>query len=80
MLELLVDKLMKMRIVEPISIVIWVFCEDMKGEFHRTWIWQTLNIAVSRLDCHVNNMEQELERTIKHAGRQEKFGVSFKTI
>jgi hypothetical protein len=75
MLEMLVDKLMKMRIVEPISVVIWVFCEDMKSEFHRSWVWGALNIAIYRLDCHASNMEQELIQFKKQVGRQEKFAV-----
>lgn len=77
MLEMLVDKLMKMRIVEPTSVVNWVFCEDMKNEFHRSWVWNILNIAIYRLDCHASNLEQELIQFRKQVGRHEKFGVIF---
>lgn len=88
MLEMLIDKFIKMRIVEPISVVNWVFCEDMKGEFHRylllniyglilnfsLWVWGVLNVSIYRLDCHATNMEQELVQLRKQAERQGKFG------
>ena len=88
MLEMLIDKFIKMRIVEPISVVNWVFCEDMKSEFHRylllniyglilnfsLWVWGVLNVSIYRLDCHATNMEQELVQLRKQAERQGKFG------
>lgn len=80
MLEMLVDKLMKMRIVEPISVIIWVFCEDMRNELSRMWVWNVLNIAIYRLDCHASNIEQELVEMKKHAMRKEKFAVIFTMV
>ncbi|KAI6182064.1 80 kDa nuclear cap-binding protein [Aphelenchoides bicaudatus] len=76
MLEMLVDKFIKMRIVEPISVVNWVFCDDMKNEFHRSWVWSVINVAIFRLDCHATNTEQELVQLKKQVDRQEKFGDS----
>ncbi|KAI6222009.1 80 kDa nuclear cap-binding protein [Aphelenchoides besseyi] len=73
MLFMLVDKLMKMRIIEPISIVSWAFCDDMKDELYRSWIWELLNTAIFRLDCQTNVMQQELQQLEKKSKRIEKF-------
>uniref|UniRef100_A0A914HHC5 Nuclear cap-binding protein subunit 1 n=1 Tax=Globodera rostochiensis TaxID=31243 RepID=A0A914HHC5_GLORO len=49
-LTITVDKLMKMRILDPSIVVAWVFSEEMKVEFKRTWVWETLNVAVTYLE------------------------------
>ncbi|KAL3112237.1 hypothetical protein niasHT_017010 [Heterodera trifolii] len=50
MLTVTVDKMMKMRIIDPAIVVAWVFSEEMKVEFKRSWVWETLTIAVAYLD------------------------------
>ncbi|KAI6234413.1 80 kDa nuclear cap-binding protein [Aphelenchoides fujianensis] len=76
MLGMLVDKLVKMRIIEPISIVRWLFCDEMKEEFHRSWMWELLYVAIFRLDCQFTIMQDELEQMQKKSSRVQKFEAS----
>lgn len=55
-------------------------CLQLYPFFSSLWIWQVLNTAIYRLDCHTSNMEQELDDLKLQASRQEKFGVGFFTI
>jgi len=59
MLSVLVDKMLKMQILEPSVIEAWVFSDEMKREFKRCWIWQVLSTAIRRLEGQFNRMLEE---------------------
>uniref|UniRef100_A0AC34G8F6 Nuclear cap-binding protein subunit 1 n=1 Tax=Panagrolaimus sp. ES5 TaxID=591445 RepID=A0AC34G8F6_9BILA len=45
---LIIDKLLKMQVFDPHIIIAWVFSGDLKDEIGRSWVWEVLNIAVTR--------------------------------
>ncbi|CAD5209171.1 unnamed protein product [Bursaphelenchus xylophilus] len=73
MLSVLGDKLLKMRIVEPISLVTWIFSEDLREEFYRNWTWELVNLAVYRLFCQLKVLKNEIELLKQQSERQKKF-------
>ncbi|CAD5206410.1 unnamed protein product [Bursaphelenchus okinawaensis] len=73
MLSVLGDKLLKMRIVEPVSLIVWAFSDDLKDEFHRSWVWELANLAVYRLFCQVNVLRTEVGVLRQQSERQKKF-------
>ncbi|KAI1721873.1 MIF4G like domain-containing protein [Ditylenchus destructor] len=66
MMTVLVDKMMKMKIIEPGIVRAWVFCDEMKREFKRSWVWDLLDMAIIRLELHLSNLkENEADLTQK---------------
>uniref|UniRef100_A0AC35FLX5 Nuclear cap-binding protein subunit 1 n=1 Tax=Panagrolaimus sp. PS1159 TaxID=55785 RepID=A0AC35FLX5_9BILA len=45
---LIIDKLLKMQVFDPHIIIAWVFSGDLKEEIGRSWVWEVLNIAITR--------------------------------
>lgn len=73
LLTILADKLIKMRIVEPFSVVAWGFSDDMIVELHRFWIWEVINVAIYRLHCQLNVLNKDIEHLKVQKERQKKF-------
>lgn len=59
MLTVLVDKLLKMQIVDPAIVEAWVFCDDMKREFKRSWTFDVLNTAIVRMEKHLDVLKSK---------------------
>jgi len=58
---LIIDKLLKLQILDPPIIVAWVFSGDLKDEIHRSWVWEIFNIAITRASkqYYVNKTNKE---------------------
>lgn len=57
MMTVLVDKMIKMKILEPAIVQAWIFSEEMKVEFKRSWVWDVLSSAVKATTTLSDNDE-----------------------
>ncbi|KAL7073953.1 hypothetical protein ACQ4LE_006244 [Meloidogyne hapla] len=71
MMTVLVDKMIKMNILEPAIVQAWVFSEEMKIEFKRTWVWDVLTAAVIHLDRRRNKLLRDLNYSCGYLKRLE---------
>ncbi|RCN26824.1 hypothetical protein ANCCAN_27447, partial [Ancylostoma caninum] len=46
---ILVDKMLKMQILDCGVVISWIFSESLRSENDRQWIWEVLNTALERL-------------------------------
>jgi len=61
MMIVLVDKLLKMQIVECNCVVAWIFADDMRHEFCRMWTWEILQSALVKLNRHVHRVRSDFQ-------------------
>lgn len=73
MLTILSDKLLKMRIVEPVCLVLWAFCPDMQDELQRNWLWEVVNVSILRLHCQIQILLRDIKGLKQQQERQKKF-------
>uniref|UniRef100_A0A915NSG8 Nuclear cap-binding protein subunit 1 n=1 Tax=Meloidogyne floridensis TaxID=298350 RepID=A0A915NSG8_9BILA len=71
MMTVLVDKMIKMNILEPAIVQAWVFSEEMKIEFKRTWVWDVLTAAIIHLDRRRNKLTRDLNYSCGYLKRLE---------
>ncbi|MFH4978524.1 hypothetical protein AB6A40_005233 [Gnathostoma spinigerum] len=71
MLIVLVDKLLKMSLVESAPVVAWLFSDEMKNELERMWAWEVLCIALERVNRHVDRISSDLKKMKRRSVRPE---------
>ncbi|KAK0424623.1 hypothetical protein QR680_008755 [Steinernema hermaphroditum] len=62
MMFVLIDKLLKMQVLDASIIVAFVFSDEMKSEFERLWLWEILCAAVTRVSKHYQHLKNEIEK------------------
>ncbi|TKR94186.1 hypothetical protein L596_008505 [Steinernema carpocapsae] len=67
MMLVLIDKLLKMQVLDASIIVAWVFSDEMKGEFDRMWLWEVLCASVTRMARHYKLLVKEVAELEKQA-------------
>ncbi|KAF7638788.1 hypothetical protein Mgra_00001869 [Meloidogyne graminicola] len=60
MMTVLVEKMIKMNILEPAIVQAWVFSDEMKVEFKKTWVWDVLSAAVIHLERRQKLVDEAL--------------------
>ncbi|PAV67924.1 hypothetical protein WR25_22197 isoform B [Diploscapter pachys] len=58
-IQVVVDKMLKMQVLDCAVVFSWLFSADMKHEMNRQWLFDTMNTALSRLSRHINKVEGE---------------------
>uniref|UniRef100_S4RLP3 Nuclear cap binding protein subunit 1 n=1 Tax=Petromyzon marinus TaxID=7757 RepID=S4RLP3_PETMA len=61
MMSVLVDKMIRMRIVDCAAVANWVFSADMAQEFTRLYVWEIIHSTVRKMNKHVQKVQRELE-------------------
>nr|CAG4638339.1 EOG090X03JL [Cyclestheria hislopi] len=59
-LAVIVDKMLKIQIVECCAVANWLFSRDMAPEFTRSYIWEILHLTIRKMNKHVTRLEKEL--------------------
>ncbi|CAI4221052.1 unnamed protein product [Auanema sp. JU1783] len=75
MIIILIDKLLKMQILDCAVVVNWIFSDDMKIETDRQWAFEVLNTALCGLSRHIKYVTRDvafLEKKIASAPRKVK--------
>ena len=68
MTVIMVDKMLKIQIIECSSIANWVFSNEMKHELTSFYVWEILNSTVNRMNIQVDKLQNdfnEFEDNIK---------------
>ena len=73
MTVIMVDKMLKIQIIECSSIANWVFSNEMKHELTSFYVWEILNSTVNRMNIQVdklqndfNEFEDSLKKTLNN--------------
>ncbi|KAJ1360240.1 Nuclear cap-binding protein subunit 1 [Parelaphostrongylus tenuis] len=68
-LIILVDKMLKMQILDCGVVISWIFSDSLRGETHKQWKWEVLNTALERLSRHIHKVAHDvqiLQKRVKH--------------
>lgn len=71
MMVVIVDKLLKVQIVECSAVATWVFSKEMVGEFTKMYLWEILHLTIKKMNQHVTKLSKYiriclLKDTISH--------------
>ncbi|GMS98807.1 hypothetical protein PENTCL1PPCAC_20982 [Pristionchus entomophagus] len=62
MLLIIIDKLLKMQILDCNVVVVWIFnSEDAQQEHSRQWLWEMLNNSLDKLSKHVAKCTRDVD-------------------
>ncbi|KAK5970162.1 Nuclear cap-binding protein subunit [Trichostrongylus colubriformis] len=67
---ILVDKMLKMQILDCGVVISWIFSESLRSETDRQWVWEVLNTALERLSRHIHKVAHDVEILQKRVDRQ----------
>ncbi|EPB76851.1 MIF4G domain protein [Ancylostoma ceylanicum] len=67
---ILVDKMLKMQILDCGVVISWIFSESLRSENDRQWIWEVLNTALERLSRHIHKVAHDVKILQKRVDRQ----------
>uniref|UniRef100_A0A182FS60 MIF4G-like type 2 domain-containing protein n=2 Tax=Anopheles albimanus TaxID=7167 RepID=A0A182FS60_ANOAL len=60
MMVVIVDKLLKVQIVECSAVATWVFSKEMVGEFTKMYLWEILHLTIKKMNQHVTKLSREM--------------------
>uniref|UniRef100_A0A0K0DHJ6 Nuclear cap-binding protein subunit 1 n=1 Tax=Angiostrongylus cantonensis TaxID=6313 RepID=A0A0K0DHJ6_ANGCA len=66
---ILVDKMLKMQILDCGVVISWIFSGSLRSETHKQWKWEVLNTALERLSRHIHKVAHDvqiLQKRVKH--------------
>lgn len=58
---ILVDKMLKMQILDCGVVISWIFSENLRSETDRQWVWEVLNTALERLSRHIHKVAHDVQ-------------------
>ncbi|PIO53573.1 MIF4G like protein, partial [Teladorsagia circumcincta] len=67
---ILVDKMLKMQILDCGVVISWIFSENLRSETDRQWVWEVLNTALERLSRHIHKVAHDVDILQKRVDRQ----------
>ncbi|CAB3407078.1 unnamed protein product [Caenorhabditis bovis] len=59
MMMILIDKLLKMQVLDCSQVISWLFDEKLKCEHDRQWTFEVLNTALEKLSRHIVSVEKD---------------------
>ena len=59
MTVIMVDKMLKIQIIECSSIANWVFSKEMSNELTSFHVWEILNSTVNRMNIQVEKLQND---------------------
>ncbi|XP_017038914.1 nuclear cap-binding protein subunit 1 [Drosophila ficusphila] len=60
MMVVLIDKLLKLQIVDCSAVATWIFSKEMTGEFTKMYLWEILHLTIKKMNKHVIKLNSEL--------------------
>uniref|UniRef100_F6PKJ4 MIF4G domain-containing protein n=1 Tax=Ciona intestinalis TaxID=7719 RepID=F6PKJ4_CIOIN len=60
MMLVLVDKMIRMQIVDCASVAKWLFSPKMADDFTRLYVWEIMHSTIRKMNKHVQKLEVEL--------------------
>jgi nuclear cap-binding protein subunit 1 len=59
MTVIMVDKMLKIQIVECSSIANWIFSKEMRNDLTSFYVWEILNSTVNRMNIQVDKLQND---------------------
>lgn len=53
MMVVIIDKLLKLQIVDCSAVATWIFSKEMTGEFTKMYLWEILHLTIKKMNKHV---------------------------
>ncbi|XP_040273221.1 nuclear cap-binding protein subunit 1 [Bufo bufo] len=72
MIAVLVDKMIRMQIVDCAAVANWIFSPEISPDFTRLYIWEILHSTIRKMNKHVQKIQKELEDTKQRLAKQHK--------
>jgi len=72
MLMVLVDKMLKVEIVDCSSVAKWLFSPDMAPDFTRMYVWEIMHSTIRKMNQHVVKLEASLLEMQERAVMEDK--------
>uniref|UniRef100_A0A182JWI5 MIF4G-like type 2 domain-containing protein n=1 Tax=Anopheles christyi TaxID=43041 RepID=A0A182JWI5_9DIPT len=69
MMVVVVDKLLKVQIVECSAVATWVFSKEMVGEFTKMYLWEILHLTIKKMNQHVTKLSREMNEAKEKLAR-----------
>lgn len=60
MMVVLIDKLLKLQIVDCSAVATWIFSKEMTGEFTKMYLWEILHLTIKKMNKHVIKLSEFL--------------------
>ncbi|XP_017470240.1 PREDICTED: nuclear cap-binding protein subunit 1 [Rhagoletis zephyria] len=60
MMVVIIDKLLKLQIVDCSAVATWIFSKEMTGEFTKMYLWEILHLTIKKMNKHVIKLSSEL--------------------
>uniref|UniRef100_H2YUE9 Nuclear cap-binding protein subunit 1 n=2 Tax=Ciona savignyi TaxID=51511 RepID=H2YUE9_CIOSA len=60
MMGVLVDKMIRMQVVDCASVAKWIFSPNMADDFTRLYVWEIMHSTIRKMNKHVIKIEAEL--------------------
>ncbi|CAG0913517.1 unnamed protein product [Notodromas monacha] len=64
----IINKMLRMSIIECSAVANWIFSKEMTGEFTKMYVWEILHQTISKMSKHVTKVQNELREV--HKARQ----------
>ncbi|CAD5115921.1 DgyrCDS4852 [Dimorphilus gyrociliatus] len=58
MISLIIDKLVKIQIIDATTITSWIFSEEMEANFTCFYVWDVLHTTINRVEQQVANLNE----------------------
>lgn len=58
MMVVLIDKLLKLQIVDCSAVATWIFSKEMTGEFTKLYLWEILHLTIKKMNKHVIKLSE----------------------
>ena len=58
MLCVIIDKMLKLQIVECSSVATWIFSKEMTKEFTKMYLWEILHVTIKKMNKHVQKLSE----------------------
>lgn len=71
MMIVLVDKMLKVQIVECSAVANWIFSKEMTAEFTKMYLWEILHLTIKKMNRHVIKLGGELADAREKLARAE---------
>ncbi|CAI5439326.1 unnamed protein product [Caenorhabditis angaria] len=74
MMMILIDKLLKMQVLDCSQVISWLFDDKLKQEHDRQWTFEVLNQAMEKLSRHIVSVEKDYKELKERIEKQDRNG------
>lgn len=65
MLVVIIDKLLKIQIIDCSAVATWIFSKDMTNEFSKMYLWEILHLTIKKMNKHVIKLSKSAQSALR---------------